>query len=213
MREGARVVAGVDEVGRGALAGPVAVGAVAIDADTGPPPVGLRDSKQLSAAARDRLAPQIRSWAAASAVGLAGPEEIDAFGLMAALRLASARALLGCGLSAVDVVLLDGTYDFIGCDPAVGTRSEMRVGRVITGARADNRWSTVAAASIIAKAARDALMVELAGTPVAAQDDPYGWRRNKGYAAPEHRRGLLRWGPSAHHRLSWRLLGPAPPLN
>ena len=92
LGNGARLVAGMDEVGRGALAGPVSVGVVVVDAATRTAPQGLTDSKLLTAAARESLVPQVRRWGVAWAVGHAGPAEIDAHGIVAALRLAGRRA-------------------------------------------------------------------------------------------------------------------------
>lgn len=199
LATGAAVVVGLDEVGRGALAGPVAVGAVAVTAATGRPPVGVRDSKLLTVRARTALAPAIRRWAASHAVGWAGADEIDAFGLVPALRLAAQRALVGLRLPVVDVLLLDGTHDFLGPGAHHSGGAQVRVAEVRTAAGADNRMTTVAAASVIAKCARDALMDDLG----AQCDDRYGWRSNKGYAAAVHRDALVRWGPTQYHRLTW----------
>jgi ribonuclease HII len=209
LAAGARVVVGVDEVGRGALAGPVAVGAVAVTAATViRAPVGIRDSKDLSPVARGRLAGLIRTWCAAGSVGMASAAEIDAWGLTVALRCAALRALSGLeGLPGIDVVLLDGTHDYLGSDPAIpgmpdalDTVGGLVLGRIETEAKADAKRTSVAAASILAKTARDSLMVQL-----AVEESRYGWERNKGYAAPEHRAALRRWGPTAEHRVSWRL--------
>jgi len=93
QRQGHRVLAGMDEVGRGALAGPVSVGVVVIDETCRTAPQGVKDSKLLSHLARERMVPRIERWALAHAVGHASPEEIDAIGIMAALRLAGTRAL------------------------------------------------------------------------------------------------------------------------
>lgn len=225
LTEGARVVVGVDEVGRGALAGPVAVGAVAITASTARrAPVGIRDSKDLTAAVRNRLAVQIVQWCAASAVGMASAAEIDAWGLTAALRRAALRALCALnGLPGLDVVLLDGTHNYLATGPTAGADISAgagattgpgaplgtdpggsglggSIGRIETEAQADSKRTTVAAASILAKTQRDALMAQL-----AVDESRYGWERNKGYAAPDHRAALRRWGPTAQHRLSWQL--------
>lgn len=208
LRAGHHRVAGVDEVGRGALAGPVTVGVVVVTAATPAAPAGLRDSKLLTPAAREQLAPRLRRWAASWGVGHAEPEEVDALGILRALRLAGARALAGTG-AAPDAVLLDGDYDWLdrpepppACahlPGAVGPRPA-----VALEVRADVRCSAVAAASVLAKTTRDALMVER-----AAADPHYAWDRNKGYAAPEHVAALARWGPCAQHRRSWQLPGRA----
>src|SRR5438270_5568484 len=111
-RTGAGLLAAVDEVGRGALAGPVSVGVVLLAADTKPAPFGVADSKLLTPQARQRLVPRIRRWAMDSAVGHASSPEIDRIGIIAALRLAAERAV--SQLSAEpDWVLLDGNYDYL----------------------------------------------------------------------------------------------------
>ncbi|MFM9135661.1 MAG: ribonuclease HII [bacterium] len=187
------VLAAVDEVGRGALAGPVAVGIVLVDDRVPPAPRGVRDSKACAPPLRHSLAPRIRRWARASAVGLASSAEIDSVGIIRALGMAAARALNGLGCRP-DIVLLDGSHDWIG-GVAVGSRVVMRV-------KADTTCAAVAAASILAKVHRDTLMESLAaGYPA------YGWHANRGYAAPEHVDALARLGPSPLHRQSWRLPG------
>ena len=198
-------VAGVDEVGRGALAGPVTVGAVLVCAATTAPPAGLRDSKLLRPAARRALVPALRGWALAWGVGHASPAEVDDLGVVAALGLAGARALEAADLDA-GAVLLDGDRDYL--TAALGRRTRDGDGaglpRVVTRVRADVACASVAAASVLAKVARDALMVDL-----ALQHPAYGWGANKGYGAPAHLAALAEHGPCAQHRLSWGLPGAA----
>ena len=187
------LLAAIDEVGRGALAGPVAVGVVVIDADATAAPQGVRDSKECDPATRERLAPRVRAWAQRSAVGMASSVEIDAIGIIGALALAAARALNATGVRP-ELVLLDGKHDWI---------SRVTPGsRVVTRIQADATCAAVAAASIIAKVTRDAHMVSL-----DEECPEYGWRGNKGYAAPEHIAALERLGPSPWHRVSWKLPG------
>lgn len=112
QRQGYRLVAGMDEVGRGALAGPVSVGVCIVDESCRSAPVGLRDSKLLAARRREELVSPVRRWALAYGVGHASPREIDAFGIMAALRLAGRRALLAAGVRP-DVIVLDGNHDWL----------------------------------------------------------------------------------------------------
>lgn len=112
QRQGYRLVAGMDEVGRGALAGPVSVGVCIVDESCRSAPVGLRDSKLLAARRREELVSPVRRWALAYGVGHASPREIDTFGIMAALRLAGRRALLAAGVRP-DVVVLDGNHDWL----------------------------------------------------------------------------------------------------
>jgi ribonuclease HII len=199
------LIAGCDEVGRGALAGPVTVGVVVVDARSVVTRTVLRDSKLLTPERRVELVPLVRSWAVAAAVGHASAEEIDALGIMAALRLAGVRALGEVSAAGIvpDVVHLDGNYDWLGRG-GQGSLFEEAVELpsvpVRTTIKADLKCQAVAAASILAKVARDALMVEY-GT-----DDPrFNWTVNKGYATPEHRAALVEFGPSSLHRRSWRL--------
>ena len=194
LRDGANRVGAMDEVGRGAPAGPVHVGLVVVERSTGRAPDGVRDSKLLTTPARRRLVPAIEGWAAASAVGSAGPAEVDELGVTGALRLAGLRAL-----AAVDehpeVVILDGNHDWLtGVDCAL---------RVVTRIKADRTCTSVAAASVLAKVARDAVMVAL-----SADHPVYGWDANKGYGTEEHLAALGRFGTTAHHRLTWRLPVP-----
>ena len=196
----------MDEVGRGALAGPVSVGVVVIDETVRSAPVGVKDSKLLTERARKGLVPRIQRWAVAYAVGHAGPDEIDAIGIMAALRLAGIRALDALGV-VPDLVILDGNHDWLTAPTDVGlfaftTDAGPVTPPVTTMVKADLKCSSVAAASVLAKVERDTMMVELAGDHPA-----YGWRLNKGYAAPEHMDAIARVGPCDLHRRSWRLPG------
>lgn len=189
-----------DEVGRGALAGPVAVGAVVIDAPRSRKrvPQGLRDSKLVPEHRRPEVAARAASWVSASAVGWASAAEIDEIGIMRALGLATVRALADLrshGVVPEDaVVILDGNYDYITPAGAVG----LDVRPVI---KADRDCASAAAASVIAKVARDGLMTGL-------HDDlpVYEWARNKGYASSQHRAAIRTHGISAHHRASWSLI-------
>lgn len=203
LRSGARAVACMDEVGRGSLSGPVAVGVVVVNERTAPAPKGVRDSKLLTAKQRSELVPLIRTWAP-HGVGMATPQEIDEHGIMAAMGLAAWRGLSATGVSA-DHVLLDGNVDYVS-RPAQGELFEVDAEcrgdvRVTTRVKADMTCAGVAAASVLAKTARDALMVEL-----AREHPEYGWESNKGYAAEKHREALQRLGPTPHHRLSWALV-------
>jgi ribonuclease HII len=206
LRAGALRVAGVDEVGRGALAGPVSVGVVVVDAATRTAPRGLRDSKLLTPAAREALCGPVRRWCTASAVGHASPAEIDAWGIIAALRAAAHRALgeLAAAGHAPDVVILDGAHDWLS-PPAQGELFGPDVPAaaapaVHTRVKADVTCAVVAAASVLAKCERDALL-----TALGAEHPGYRWVENKGYAVPEHLAALRALGPSPHHRVSWRL--------
>lgn len=205
QRDGHRVLAGMDEVGRGALAGPVTVGVVVIDEACRSAPTGVRDSKLLTPAARERLAPRIERWCVSHSVGHASPEEIDRVGIIAALRMAGTRALASLDV-VPDLVVLDGNHDWLTAPGEVGLFAFAGDGPVTppvtTMIKADLKCSSVAAASVLAKVTRDRLMVELAGEHPA-----YGWEENKGYAAPGHLAALEENGPCPRHRRSWRLPG------
>ncbi|MFC7405257.1 ribonuclease HII [Georgenia alba] len=209
-------VVGMDEVGRGALAGPVSVGVAVVNAGTSRRmPRGLADSKLLTAGAREALVAPVRTWCVAAAVGHAEPAEIDAYGIMAGLRLAGRRALAQVVALGVEpgLVLLDGNHDWLASPvqadlfaaepPPVhvpGTTTEVAVPPVRTQIKADATCAVVAAASVVAKVERDARMVELDPTYPR-----YGWAGNKGYSAPEHLAALREHGPCELHRRSWNL--------
>lgn len=212
------LVAGMDEVGRGALAGPVSVGVAVVSAATSRRmPRGLADSKLLTPQAREELVDPVRAWCTASAVGHASPAEIDTLGIIAALRLAGRRALAelaGAGIRP-GMVILDGVHDWL-AEPAQGelfapeppavlvpgTAEEVSAPPVRTQVKGDARCAVVAAASVLAKVARDSLMVELHDS-----HPQYHWAGNKGYSSPEHVAALGEHGPCELHRRSWRLPG------
>jgi len=182
-RAGARRVAGVDEVGRGPIAGPVTAAAVVLDPAA--IPAGLDDSKKLSRARRDTLAAEL---AACARIGLghAGVEEIAVLNILRAAQLAMCRAVAALD-PAPDHLLVDGPLAPEGlsrpCDCVVG---------------GDARSASIAAASIVAKVARDAVMADL------ARDWPgYGWQTNAGYPTRAHRAALHALGVTPHHRRSF----------
>lgn len=217
LRDGVVHLACADEVGRGALSGPVTIGMVVISLATKTAPQGIRDSKLLTSEARERLAPKVRRWALCHAVGHASPAEIDSYGIIAALRLAGHRALAQLSV-APDAVLLDGNHDYLSPPPQDALFGFPAVGRdlpaeepaevppVTTMIKADMKCAGVAAASILAKTARDALMVQL-----HEEFPAYLWADNKGYSAPGHIEALAAHGPCVHHRRSWSLPGVALP--
>jgi ribonuclease HII len=190
---GDRIVCGLDEVGRGAWAGPATIAAV-VPGRTAIP--GVRDSKQMSPAARERGAAAVRAWAVAIGIGHASPRECDELGMTKALRLAGMRALAEVEAQgfAPDRILLDGTHDFLGLGA-----------RVTTIVKGDATCLSIAAASVVAKVTRDALMAE------AAADFPaYGFEGNKGYPAPVHQMALNGYGPTTFHRTSWSYVDDLP---
>lgn len=192
---GSTLVIGVDEVGRGAIAGPVAVGMSVMSASCGAHPVGVRDSKLLSEKKRVELAPLLREWSVASAVGLASPQEIDELGIVHCLGLAAKRALgslHGAGIPvAASTILLDGNSDWL--NPILSTPLDVR-----TRVKADRDCVSVAAASVIAKVHRDELMV----AAHEARPD-FGWAGNKGYGSTQHMEAVRALGPSDFHRRTW----------
>ncbi|QZY52350.1 ribonuclease HII [Leucobacter tenebrionis] len=192
--EGFELVIGIDEVGRGAVAGPVAVGVHAVMRGTVGFPEGLRDSKLLSEKRREAMAPLVCEWGPGS-VGYASAEEIDEHGIGAMLGEAARRALLELHAAGVPVdralILLDGSHDWL--SPVL--RSPLRV-RTRVGA--DRSCASVAAASVRAKVERDALMRE------AHEAHPeYGWTSNKGYGSRAHYEGIAALGLTELHRRTW----------
>jgi len=177
------LVAGVDEAGRGPLAGPVVAAAVVLDPHA--PIDGLRDSKQLTAAARERLAVLIRERAYAWSLGRADAGDIDRINILQATLLAMTRAVAGLPICP-QRVLVDGLH----C-PRLACSVEAVVG-------GDRRVASISAASILAKVTRDAEMVELDG-----RYPQYGFRQHKGYPTRQHREALRRHGPCPFHRRSF----------
>ena len=188
-------VIGVDEVGRGALAGPVAVGAAVFTKSTHPEiPTGLRDSKLLAESKRDGIADLARSWVE-HRVGYSSVFEIEQFGITKALEQAAIGAIAPL-IGSKTVVLLDGSHNWLK-DSGLPVQYFMRV-------KADRDCAVVSAAALIAKTERDQLMREL------HQEFPgYDWAGNKGYASERHIAAIQEMGPTPHHRLSWlqRILG------
>ncbi len=178
------VVAGVDEVGRGPLAGPVTAAAVVLDPTH--IPAGLNDSKALSAKRRDTLEAELRAMAEVS-LGWASVEEIDEINIRNAALLAMTRAVDGLPRPP-DHALIDGN--------AVPSNLPCPGTALIKG---DARSLSIAAASIVAKVARDRLMVTL-----AQQFPGYGWEKNMGYPSPAHRAALQDLGVTPHHRRSFK---------
>ncbi len=188
--EGHEVVVGLDEVGRGAWAGPLAIGAAVIPRR--PRLNGVRDSKLLTEPERERLHARVASWCVAWHVGFVSHEECDAIGMSAAQKLAARRALDGLGVQP-DVVLVDGNWDFVGTGD---------VRRLIKG---DAACLTIAAASVLAKVERDREMRRL--------DEEHPWwffADNKGYPCPRHKAALRAVGPSAIHRRTWAFMDDLP---
>lgn len=188
--QGADLVVGVDEVGRGAWAGPISVGAAIVPKDRRI--YKLRDSKMLTEPEREALFERVGEWCVAWAVGHASHEECDELGMSDAQRLAARRAIEALGV-APDRVLVDGNWDFVGG------------GRTTRIVRGDATSLSISAASILAKVTRDRLM------RAEAPHYPYfHFAENKGYPCPRHKAALQAWGPSAIHRRSWVFMDHLP---
>jgi ribonuclease HII len=188
-----RSIAGLDEAGRGALAGPVAVGAVILPRDEAllsRALAGVRDSKQMTPLERESLAPRIQETAITWYVGLASSAEIDSLGIVRATRLAAVRALEGLTLPP-HYLLTDFRLEL--------PHLEIPQTALVKG---DALCLSIAAASVLAKTARDALMSEL-----DSQFPDYGLRKHKGYGTHTHRLAMKRLGYSSIHRKSFTLKG------
>jgi len=193
--EGFSVVIGLDEVGRGALAGPVSVGAVAWWPGAGPPPEGIRDSKLVPEKSRDALAASVKKWVSLVAIGHAQPQEIDQSGIVPSLGAAAVRAvseLVGRFAEGTKpIVLLDGSQDWL----SAVLPSPIPV---VTQVKADRDCLSVAAASLVAKVERDGLMREF-----AKEYPVYGFDSHKGYGSAKHMAALREHGLSSIHRRSF----------
>ena len=184
--DGYRFVAGVDEAGRGCLAGPVVAAAVVLPVDS--TIEGVHDSKLLSADVREELALEINKKALCIGVGMCSPSEVDTLNVLWAAMEAMRRAVEELN-PRPDYLLIDGNT----CFPDPGWPYETIV-------KGDQRCSSIAAASIIAKVSRDRLMRTL-----HSQYPVYRWQTNVGYPTPEHYAALAEHGPTPHHRMSFRL--------
>jgi ribonuclease HII len=224
-REGCEWVAGLDEVGRGAWAGPLTVGVAVVRprVQLRTMPAWLRDSKMLSEARREEIFGAVGKWCAAWSVGHATSMECDTWGMTEALRVAARRALARLG-QAPDALLIDGPVNLLR-DPAQPRDTELPI---LTSADAeesdsdpadaapfpgvirpivdgDAKCASVAAASVLAKVVRDRIMRD-----EAEHFPAYGFERNKGYPSLVHQTALRGYGPSAIHRRSWAFMGELP---
>jgi ribonuclease HII len=192
LSETCRVIVGVDEVGRGAWAGPLTVGAVAVGAsELRRLPNGVRDSKMLTPRQRETLFDPLTEAVLAYAFGHATASECDALGISRALALAANRALTSLRMQ-FDAVIIDGSVDYTGTNARC----------VVDG---DARCAIVASASVLAKVTRDEWMID-----AAVEHPGYGFEHNKGYVSAAHRAAVERIGLSPIHRRSWNvaLSGP-----
>jgi ribonuclease HII len=219
-REGHQWVVGLDEVGRGAWAGPISVGAVALKPGTTgrTMPKLLRDSKLLLEQHREKIFDQVSAWCACWAVGHASADECDEWGMTAAQRLAAYRALSSLPIEA-DVVVLDGPFNFLREPPVqlelgvdgppslVGPDYPQPAipSTVLALIDADAYCATVSAASVLAKVVRDRLMRE-----EARHYPMYQFEENKGYPSPVHKWALRGYGLSVIHRRTWAFVSGVP---
>jgi ribonuclease HII len=188
---GAKFVLGIDEVGRGSVAGPVAVGVTVLSPGklAEPWPAKLRDSKLISEKVREELFELTASWVSQWAVGMATAKEIDDYGIVWALEVSAKRAIDQLEIEFDSVMaILDGSHNWLARAPF----------HVHVQAKADRDCASVAAASVLAKVTRDRLMVELAESVPG-----YGFEGHKGYASAGHIAAIRDLGPSAEHRVTW----------
>ena len=183
---GYETVAGVDEVGRGAWAGPISVGAAVVPRNLRV--YKIRDSKMLTEGEREALFDRVADWCVAWSVGHASHEECDELGMSAAQRLAARRAIDGLGVQP-DRLLIDGKWDFVGGGNTT---------RIVKG---DATTLSISAASVLAKVTRDRMMrTEAVNYPA------FNFEGNKGYPCPVHKAALQAWGPTTLHRRSWAFM-------
>lgn len=182
------IIVGIDEVGRGAWAGPLMVGVAVLP--TNRRVNGVRDSKMLTERNREEIFDRVAAWCTGWAVGAASHQECDELGMADAQRLATRRALDDLRTQGVrpDAAIVDGTWNFVG----------PHIDHVKMQVKADRDCLPVAAASILAKVTRDRIMREM-----ATNYPQWHFETNKGYPCPLHRTALQGWGPSVVHRRSW----------
>jgi ribonuclease HII len=194
LATGNGVVVGVDEVGRGAIAGPVVVGVAVLRLDV-EFPSGLRDSKLISASRREKLMDPILDWVEGIAAGEVSAAEIDEFGIVSALGRAAERAFATLAIAGHDLtgasVILDGSHNWLATSLVPPMDIHVRP-------KADRDCAVVAAASVWAKVYRDRLMVDAAG-----EANVYGWASNKGYGSAGHFDAIRIHGATDFHRRTW----------
>lgn len=212
------LVAGVDEVGRGCLAGPVYVCVAVIDKSVKDCAVALADSKKLTFKKRIEYFDTVANWVLAYEIGISTNEEIDLYGINTALKMAGNRAICKLYKANIkpDIFILDGKYNWLCpetdlfsesnqfltnsehfCENSMNVKETKNI-NVITKIKADEKVSVVAAASILAKVTRDRYMIAL-------KDDKYDFSNNKGYSSPKHIAGLKKYGLGKLHRKSWKM--------
>lgn len=201
-----KCIAGVDEVGRGALAGPVYVCISVITDQTVDPQFELKDSKAVSAKKREELCEQAKNWLDAYAIGIATNVEVDSYGIVNALQLAGLRAVTQLHRKQIypQIYLLDGNHDWLSIKDTLLEQEhikdflDLEPLNVITQVKADANCTLVAAASNIAKVSRDNYMMSL-------NDTVYDFSSNKGYSSKKHKEALAEHGLSNLHRCTWKM--------
>jgi ribonuclease HII len=191
--QGHDIIVGIDEVGRGAWAGPLAIGAAVLPQNKRVN--GVRDSKMLTEREREALFDRIGAWCRGWAIGYVTHDECDEIGMSAAQTLAAVRALDGLRTQGLepDRVLIDGNWDFLGDNVKPGATM-----RLIKG---DATCLSISAASVLAKVSRDRLMrADDASFP------GFNFAENKGYPCPKHKLALQAYGPTSIHRKSWAFM-------
>lgn len=188
--QGHTVIVGLDEVGRGAWAGPLAIGAVVLPKDSRVN--GVRDSKMLTEREREALFDKLTDWCTHWSVGMVDHDECDRIGMSAAQKLAAKRAIEGLGVTP-DHVLIDGNWDFVA--ETVGH------GKTTLIVKGDATCLSISTASVIAKVTRDRLLREM-----DEHFPGYNFAENKGYPCPKHKMALQAYGPSTFHRKSWAFM-------
>jgi ribonuclease HII len=203
LERGFEFIISLDEVGRGAIAGPVMVGAAVFDQTLGAAPEGIKDSKLVSEKKRPVIAEAIKEWLDTWAVGQASAQDVDRYGITHALGRAAVRAV--ADIAAVRdiskaVVLLDGHHDWL--SPVMAEPIA-----VVTQVKADRDCLSVAASSLLAKVTRDQIMI-------GADDEfpGYGFAGHKGYGAKTHFEAIEKLGPCSLHRVTW-LKAPTLPID
>ena len=191
---GNKHVVGIDEVGRGAWAGPLTIAAAVIPKDKRL--YKVRDSKALNEKERESLYDAITNWCSHWSVGHATNQECDEFGMSHAQKLATKRALTSLNIE-IDHALIDGKWDFVG--EIVGKANRTMI------IRGDAKCLSIAAASILAKVTRDRIMKEH-----HKLFPDYAFESNKGYPCPKHKRALYESGPTPLHRISWKYMKDTP---
>ncbi len=200
-KKGRKIVCGIDEVGKGAWAGPLTIGVAVVGDDK--PPAGINDSKALTEKRREEMFDDVASWCKYWSVGSATSKECDELGMSQAQRLAASRALDSLGI-VPDWALLDGKWNFL--EPANTSAQNIHTTNIHATniVKGDQTSLSIAAASILAKVSRDRQMRKIGDTY-----GPYRFANNKGYRCQWHVAALKAWGATPIHRKKWSFMSEA----